>query len=120
MNIDIYNLPKSQKKICRQLIDMALQRECTEFIDRLSRAVTNAKGNDKTPLENYHQLFKLMHKFDKTIADTYDNLGGSRYFMTLVSLYMRGVLTDNDISVLDQELHDYINLIRNIGDNSKS
>lgn len=102
--MDIYNLSKPQKKICRQLIDMALQRQCAGFIDDLSGVVAEVKSNDKTPLENYHRLYKLMYSFDKLIAETYDDLRGSRYFITVVSIYMSGVLTDDDISVLDENL----------------
>lgn len=35
MKMDIYNLPKSQKKICRQLIDTALQRQCAGLVSGL-------------------------------------------------------------------------------------
>lgn len=37
--MDIYNLSKSQKKICRQLIDTALQRQCAGFIDDMVEAI---------------------------------------------------------------------------------
>ena len=70
----------------------------------MSMVISEVKNNDKTPLENYHRLFKLTNSFDKLIAETYDNMGGSRYFITVISLYMRGVLTDNDISALDDDL----------------
>lgn len=102
--MDIYNLTKPQKKICRQLIETALNRECAGFIDELSDIVAKVKKNDKTPLENYHRVYKAMDSFDRIIAKTYDNLGGSRYFITVVSLYKRGVLTDDDIEVLDEDL----------------
>lgn len=102
--MNINNLTKSQKKICRQLIDMALQRQCTQFIDELSKELTRINGNGKTSLENYYHLYKQMNSFDRLIAETYDDISGSMYFLTIVSLFMRGILTDDDVSILDDDL----------------
>lgn len=97
-------LTKPQKKIARKLIDLGLQRECTKFLKSTKNFI-----NKNTPAEDAHdiyiKLFNKVHSFDRHVARRYDNLGGSRYYITVYCLYYDGVLTDEDIREFDDEIY---------------
>lgn len=44
-------------------------------------------------------------QFDKHIARRYDGMSGGRYYITVCYLYYDGVLTDEDIREIDDELY---------------
>lgn len=96
-------LPKGQKKIARMLIDKALLRECESFLQKVENFMQSVPVNGKNPHENYLELFQEVDKFDYHVARRYDNLGGSKYFYTVIGLYCDGVLSDEDISLFDEE-----------------
>ena len=76
-------LDKSQKKIARTLISRALERECCTF------------------LAKYLEIYKSIQTFDKDISRQYDGLNGSRYALTVFSLFYNGILTEKDLSEFD-------------------
>ena len=104
-------LTKGQKKVARMLINKALLRECEIFLLQTKRMLNNPEEG-KNPHENYLQLFDKVHKFDKHIARTYDGMTGSRYFITVCNLYWDDVLTDEDISLFDEELKDRLIVLK--------
>ena len=103
--MDRYNLTKPQKKICRELIDIALQRECGKFLESLSKAMTKNKKDEKSPYDSYIDVYKRVHNFDNKIARYFDDITGSKYFMTVFNLYMRKILTDKDLEIMDEEMY---------------
>lgn len=94
-------LSKSQKKIARQLISKALQRECKTFLEEVKDVLPL---RDQTPHEVYLNLYKKITDFDKHIATQYDRLSGSRYFMAVFSLFYNNVLTEDDIKLFNEEV----------------
>jgi len=94
-------LSKSQKKVARQLINEALQRECKTFLEEVKEKLPQ---KDQTPHEAYLQLFKKVNDFDKYIAKQYDGLTGSYYFIAVLNLYYNNVLTEDDINLFDEEV----------------
>lgn len=109
------DLTKEQKRIAKRLIDIALERECAVFNLRI-KTLAGHHLNTKLTKPNhqrYLDIYKLTTKFDKHIADRYDGLSGSRYFMTVVNLYCDGVLKDEDIIEFDDEV---FMQIKNIAD----
>ena len=109
------DLTKEQKRIAKRLIDIALERECAVFNLRM-KTLAGHHLNTKLTKPNhqrYLDIYKLTTKFDKHIADRYDGLSGSRYFMTVVNLYCDGVLKDEDIIEFDDEV---FMQIKNIAD----
>ena len=108
-------LNKEQKKIARRLIDIELERECAVFNLRM-KTLANHHLNTKLAKPNhqrYLDIYKLTNEFDKHIADRYDGMSGSRYFMTVVNLYCDGVLKDEDLIEFDDEV---FMQIKNIAD----
>lgn len=102
------DLPKSQKKIARMLINKALRRECDSFLEKVGAFMQSVPENGKDSHENYLELYKKVDNFDRHVAWRYDGLTGSKYFATVVGLYCENVLSDEDISLFDEERQRYI------------
>ena len=98
-------LPKNQKKHARALIERALQRECERFLAE-TKAWMNRLRTEETPHEQYLKFFDRVYKFDKHIAHTYDNMIGSRYYLTVFNLFYNDVLTEEDINLFSEEVRD--------------
>lgn len=111
------DLPKSQKKIARMLIDKALRRECDFFLKDVENFMQSVHASGKDSHESYLELYKKVDMFDYHVAQRYDDLGGSRYFITVAGLYCDGVLTDEDISLFDEERQADIRKYKAIGEN---
>ena len=81
-------LDKSQKKIARTLISRALERECCTFLAKLKRLLQDEKA--QSCHEKYLEIYKSIQTFDKDISRQYDGLNGSRYALTVFSLFYYG------------------------------
>jgi len=97
-------LPKSQKKVARELIQLGLQRQCRSFMKKTVKFVNDSKKIKENPHEHYLDLFKMIMTFDKYIAMRYDGLTGSYYYDTVFCLFRDGVLTEKDIKRFDVEI----------------
>ena len=106
-------LTKAQKKAARILIDRGLQRECERFLLDVKRLVDTPLQED-SPHKRYLELYKKIDRFDHQIGETYDGLGGSRYFITVAGLYYRDVLTEEEIGLMGDELKAKIMAIRDL------
>lgn len=110
-------LSKKDKRLCREFIHKGLELECEQFVKELQKEAAKpiplAELNAPYREENgwsvegpwhkrYIQLYKLMYKFDRHIADRYDHATGGHYFDIIVGLYFDGLLTDDDIARLDE------------------
>ena len=101
-------LTKPQKKIARQLIRLALLRECETFLDDTRRFLHEAESNGEDAHTNYLSLFKKVNNFDRHIARHYDGMSGSRYLITVLNRYCAGTLTDEDITLLGEDTQKYL------------
>jgi len=101
-------LTKNQKKVARQLIDIGLHRECKSFTEKIAKFTRSPEWETANPHELYLKLYKKVVVFDKHIADRYDGLSGSRYFITVLGLFRDGVLTIEDIELFDAEIQDLL------------
>ena len=97
-------LPKSQKKIARELIQLGLQRECKSFTTEIAKLTGSSEWEAGDPHELYLELYKKVSSFNKHIAHRYDGLTGSRYFSTVFALFYDEVLTMEDITRFDIEV----------------
>ncbi|MDR0681051.1 MAG: hypothetical protein LBG15_04255 [Dysgonamonadaceae bacterium] len=102
----MYELSKSQKKIARRLIDKGLQIECGECLKKVELLLSNNKSDNLSAHETYLELYQLIEKFDKHIAQRYDRLGGSRYFITVLRLFMEDVISLKDLEDFNSEIRD--------------
>ena len=97
-------LPKSQKKIARELIDLGLHRECKSFGMKIAKFANSKEWETQNPHELYLKLYKKVASFDKHLGSRYDGMSGSRYFITVWGLFHDGVLTEEDISRFDDDV----------------
>ena len=105
-------LTKEQKKIARNLIDLGLERECKGFNNTIRQIVCKPmESKERANHSRYLEVYKATADFDRHIADRYDGMGGSRYFMTIVNLYCEGIITDEEIAELGKEALDMIHSI---------
>ena len=97
-------LSKTQKKIARQLIDIGLQRECKLFTAKIEKFTNSQEWKTGDPHQLYLKLYGKVTSFDKHIAKRYNDLTGSRYFMTVFGLFYDDVLSNDDIARFDTEV----------------
>lgn len=101
-------LPKSQKKTARLLINEGLQRECRLHLQKVESLLRNAKDRNKLPHDTYLKLYEEVYNFNRHIAFRYDCMSGSRYFMTITNLFCSGILTQKDINLFSEEVQQAI------------
>lgn len=100
-------LSKSQKRIARELIRKALERECSMFMKNIKEYVQKLSHEEAKSHESYLALYKKVHVFDKHIGRRYDGMRGSIYFRTLLSLLSDKVLTKEDMAQFDEETQNH-------------
>ncbi len=106
--MDPYKPTKSDFKVIRELLDIALERE---FVQGLEQAVTTinewrAEGPESAR-EHYHKVLEELHDHRKELARTYDGLNNRRMEWSMVALLNKGVLTAADFPEAKSELKDY-------------
>lgn len=116
-------LTKADKRHCRELIHIGLERECEKFVKDIQRLASKpiplAELNEPYREENgqsvegpwhkrYIALYKKTVSFDKHIADRYDGMSGGHYIDGVLGLYCDGIITDEEINVLSDEPREFI------------
>jgi len=122
------NLTKADKRRCRELIHIGLERECEKFVKDIqklaSKSIPLAELNAPYCEENgrsvegpwhkrYIALYKLTDKFDKHVARRYDGMSGGHYVECVLGLYLDGIITDEEIASLSNEVRDFIHAYKN-------
>lgn len=108
------DLPKREKKIARALIDKGLNIEFANALDEFHEILVDWKSNSKDNKESYHKIYRAVIDNDKHIGRRYDGLTGSRYFITVVSLYIDGIISDEDINDFSEETKEKIKRMSDI------
>lgn len=111
-------LTKADKKLCRQLMHVAIERECEKFVKDIqklaSKSIPMSELNQPYQEENGHHvqgpwhkryidIFRKVQIFDKHIAQRYDGVSGSSYIQCILDLYCNGIITDEDIAPFSEE-----------------
>lgn len=103
-------LSKTDKRACRELIHIALERECKAYTDKMAKiskkpVVPEAEYREENgfPVEGpwhkrFIELYKATDSFNYRIAQIYDGMSGSRYLPTVRILHEDGWLTDEEVS----------------------
>lgn len=122
------NLTKADKRRCRELIHVGLERECEKFIKDTqklaSKPIPLAELNAPYREENgwsvegpwhkrYIALYKQTEEFDKHLADRYDGMSGGHYVEGVLGLYLDGIITEEEIAPLSDEVRDSIYAYKN-------
>ena len=116
-------LTKADKRKCRELIHVSLERECEKYVKEMqelaSKPIPLAELNEPYREENgfsvegpwhkrYIALYKKAMEYDEHVADRYDGMSGSRYISGVLGLYVDGIITDDEIAPLSDEPREFL------------
>ena len=90
---------KTKNKMAITLKCGALLRDWCTFLAKITRLLQDEKA--QSCHEKYLEIYKSIQTFDKDISRQYDGLNGSRYALTVFSLFYNGILTEKDLSEFD-------------------
>lgn len=99
-----YELPKSQKKIARQIIEKGLQREYQNGIEKVEGVIEKWKTGKLDNQKAYISVYKKMIAFDKHISQRYDEMTGSKYLIIIIGQLADGVISFDEIDEFDEEV----------------
>lgn len=120
-------LTKSDKRLCRELTHVGLERECRKFVEEVqkiaSKPIPLAELNAPYQEENgfavegpwhkqYIKIFKKVRSFDKHVARCYDGKSGSRCIEPVLALYCDDVITDDEISGYSENVVAFLKMIK--------
>lgn len=107
-------LSKSDKKVYRKLLDIAIEKEKTNYINDVINTIDQYKNNQLDFKETYHQIYKKVIENDKRVARRYDNITGAHYFDKILEFYTNNLITVEDIQELSDEVKNKIILSKKI------
>ena len=102
------DINESDWKHLRELHPVALERFC----ERILVEVTNINA-DRTRRfhQRYFDIHELLHRRDKELAETFDDLKRSRALEMIAAMTRRGLLTDFEIMRFGQETRTFVGAI---------
>ena len=100
------DLPKSQKKIARRIIETGLQREYAEGLNKIKKIIDKWEKKELNNRDAYLKMYKTLESHDRALGRRYDNMGGSKYVMIIAAQVYDGVIGED-------ELEDFIPEVKN-------
>ena len=119
----IISLTKADKRKCRELIHVGLERECEKYVKEMqklaSKPIPQAELNEPYREESgfsiegpwhkrYIALYKKTASFDKHIAQRYDGMTSGHYLDGMLILYCEGIISDDEIAPLSDEPREFL------------
>ena len=117
-------LSKADKRLCRELIDTGIERECRQFVEQVRKIALepippelinepyseiNGIACERVWHKRYIKLYNATERFNRHIAHRYDHVTASSCLECVAGLYTDNWLTDEEIARLSDESQDYIN-----------
>jgi hypothetical protein len=104
-----YELPKSQKKIARTVMDKGLENHYLKGLREAGSILSDwQNGTFKSHKEAYTQLYKCIEKNDKHIAWLYNDKGGSRWVEVMAGQLADGAISIGDLKDFQEEVRETI------------
>jgi enamine deaminase RidA (YjgF/YER057c/UK114 family) len=103
-----YELPKSQKKIARQIIETGLQREYQRGIEKADAVIEKWKSGKLDNQKAYISIYKKLIAHDKHIGRRYNNMSGSKYLMIISGQVADGVVSFDELGELNDQARQVI------------
>ena len=104
-----YELPKSQKKIARHIIEKGLQREYQKGLEKVDSVIEKWKSGKLDNQKAYISMYNKLISHDKHLARRYDNISGSKYLMIISGQVADGIVSFDELSELSDEARQFIN-----------
>jgi hypothetical protein len=101
-------IKESDWKILRQLHSQALERFCKQILLEIERINCD---NAKTFHRKYLDIYEVLQRRDKEIAQTFDGLRRSTAFTQVASMKARGLLTEDEFLRFSQETRNVVDLL---------
>ncbi|MCQ2256351.1 MAG: hypothetical protein MJZ29_12735 [Bacteroidaceae bacterium] len=116
-------LTKSDKRLCRELIHVGLERECRKFVEDVQKitskpiplAELNASYQEESGgavegpwHKQYIKIFNKVRSFDKHVARRYDGITGGHYLDAVLALYCDDLVTDDEISRFSEKVEEFL------------
>ena len=98
-----YELPKSQKKIARQIIEKGLQREYQIGIEKVEAVIEKWKSGKADNQKAYLSIYKKLIDHDKHLGRRYDNMSGSKYLMIISGQVADGIVSFDELGELNDQ-----------------
>jgi hypothetical protein len=95
-------------KILRQVHKEALERFCEQILLEVERINSDSA---KSFHERYLDIWKVLRRRDKEMAETFNDLRRSRAFTHIAAMKARGLVTDDEFSRFSQEIRDIVALL---------
>jgi hypothetical protein len=93
-------IKESDWKILQELHLLALERYCEEILFEVQRITS---GGGKSFHQKYLDIWAVLHRRDKELAETFDDLKRSRAFVIIAAMARLAVLSDHEIMRFSQE-----------------
>ncbi len=109
-----YEFSKSEKKIVRQVIETALQRDFEASIMEVDGIIRRWKSKKLDNRNAYQEIYRKVKENDKYIARMYNVITGSKYLLTMQGLLAHKVISEADLDGFSEKTRDNILKIMNI------
>ncbi len=101
-------IKESDWKILRQLHSEALECFCKQILLEIERVNSDkAKGFHR----KYLDIWEVIRRRDKEMAQTFNDLRRSRAYTQIASLKARGLLTEDEFLRFSQDTRDAVDLL---------
>jgi hypothetical protein len=107
-------LSKKDKKKVREIIESGLQQEFAKALFDVDSILIGWKNKSKNNRDAYLSLYKHIIDSDKHIASRYDGITGSKYLFIIAAQLLDGVISENDLKDLSNEVQQAIKVIADI------
>ena len=104
-----HELSKNEKKIARILIDKGTDIEFRTALEQVDKIITEWKNGGMDNRTAYHKMFKKVDEQDSRISNRYDGLKGSKYLLTVASIYIDGQIDEEDIKDFSDQTRAILN-----------
>jgi hypothetical protein len=107
-NIMTQGITESDWKIFRKLHPVLVERFCERILHELDAV---SADHVKTFHQRYRDIYKLIERRDKELANAFDDLRRSSALMQIIAIHGRGLLTEDELNGFSQEL---VNVVRSL------
>lgn len=106
------DLSKSDKKTARILMDKGILRDKERCNASVLKILNDWQNEKKDTHETYAEVYGIVRKNDKYIASNYDGITGSHYFDTVLNMYLKGLISDEDINPFSDSVRERLRSLK--------
>ncbi|PJJ08256.1 hypothetical protein CLU83_1510 [Flavobacterium sp. 1] len=105
-------LSKSDKKIAKILMDKGILKEKEICNASILEILTDWKNDKKETRETYGKVYETVKKNDKYIASNYDAISGADYFITILNMYRKDLITESEINSFSETVKERLKALK--------